>query len=370
MDSHLSDRTALFDSTTGYGIGTSLHPSSLSKVGPPLAYENLSPSKPYRDPFTLQYSSTSEIGSLWTRQPFEQFGLSDKTHKITSEGVGIKRSLGTEETTSAADSEAKLLQSFRQCIIKLLKLEGSDWLFTQNDGADEDLIDRVAAREKFHYEAETREISRLVRMGEAQYSFERKPGSALKNVERDYSHNLVSSFPNCGDGCVWRVDLIVSFGVWCIHRVLELSLMESRPELWGKYTYVLNRLQGIIDLAFSKPRTPMTPCFCLQIPAGYQQQRSSPPPFSNGGLPPPAKQGKGKITTATMLVEIIKDVEIAISCRKGRSGTAAGDVAFPKGKENLASVLKRYKRRLSSKPVGVEGGSGSRKVPTSAPYGT
>lgn len=116
-------------------------------------------------------------------------------------------------------------------------------MFTQNDGADEDLIDRVAAREKFHYEAETREINRLVRMGEAQYSFERKPGSALKNVERDYSHNLVSSFPNCGDGCVWRVDLIVSFGVWCIHRVLELSLMESRPELWGKYTYVLNRLQ-------------------------------------------------------------------------------------------------------------------------------
>ncbi|KAH7843816.1 hypothetical protein Vadar_021067 [Vaccinium darrowii] len=369
MDSHFSDRTALFDSTAGYGIGTSLHLSSLSKVGPPLAYESLSPSKPYRDPFTLQYSSSSEIGSLWTRQPFEQYGLSDKTHKISSEGVGIKRSLGTEETTSVVDSEAKLLQSFRHCIIKLLKLEGSDWLFTQNDGADEDLIDHVAAREKFHYEAETREINRLVRMGEAQYSFERKPGSALKNVERDYSHNLVSSFPNCGDGCVWRVDLIVSFGVWCIHRVLELSLMESRPELWGKYTYVLNRLQGIIDLAFSKPRTPMTPCFCLQIPAGYQQQRSSPPPFSNGGLPPPAKQGKGKITTATMLVEIIKDVEIAISYRKGRSGTAAGDVAFPKGKENLASVLKRYKRRLSSKPVGVEGGSGSRKVPTSAPYG-
>jgi hypothetical protein len=29
-------------------------------------------------------------------------------------------------------------------------------------------------------------------------------------------------------------------------------------------------------------------------------------------------------------------------------GTAAGDVAFPKGMEHLASVLKRYKRRLSS----------------------
>ena len=146
--------------------------------------------------------------------------------------------------------------------------------------------------------------------------------------------------------------------------------MESRPELWGKYTYVLNRLQGIIDLAFSKPRSPMLPCFCLQIPASHQQRSS--PPVSNGILPPAVKSVKGKCTSAAMLLEIIKDVEIAISCRKGRTGTAAGDVAFPKGKENLASVLKRYKRRLSNKPVGTHDnmGSGLRKLPTSSTYGS
>ena len=61
---------------------------------------------------------------------------------------------------------------------------------------------------------------------------------------------------------------------------------------------------------------------------------------------------------------ISKYVEIATSCRKGRTGTAAGDLAFPKEKENLASVLKRYKRRLTNKPVGVTPeGPGSRKVP-------
>jgi ethylene-insensitive protein 2 len=70
-----------------------------------------------------------------------------------------------------------------------------------------------------------------------------------------------------------------------------------------------------------------------------------------------------------MLLELIKDVEIAISSRKGRTGTAAGDVAFPKGKENLASVLKRYKRRLSSnKLVGNQDGTGSRKVASSGSY--
>jgi ethylene-insensitive protein 2 len=71
--------------------------------------------------------------------------------------------------------------------------------------------------------------------------------------------------------------------------------------------------------------------------------------------------------SGALILDIIKDVEIAISCRKGRTGTAASDVAFPKGKENLASVLKRYKRRLSNKPIDAHEGSTLRKVPTSAP---
>jgi len=124
--------------------------------------------------------------------------------------------------------------------------------------------------------------------------------------------------------------------------------------------------QGVIDPAFSKLRTPMTPCFCLQIPASHQ--RAS-PTSANGMLPPAAKPAKGKCTTAVTLLDLIKDVEMAISCRKGRTGTAAGDVAFPKGKENLASVLKRYKRRLSNKPVGMnQDGPGSRKNVTA--YGS
>lgn len=125
--------------------------------------------------------------------------------------------------------------------------------------------------------------------------------------------------------------------------------------------------QGIIEPAFSKPRSLLSPCFCLsQVPMTHLQKSS--PPLSNGMLPPTAKPGRGKCTTASMLLELVKDVEIAISSRKGRTGTAAGDVAFPKGKENLASVLKRYKRRLSNKCLGTQEGTGSRKIPASAPY--
>ncbi|KAL2554439.1 Ethylene-insensitive protein 2 [Forsythia ovata] len=360
QDYSVSGNSSQWKNQVGYGQYISrLAPvqtssSASSWAGTALGFGELSPSKVCRDAFSLQFGSSSGPRSLWYKQPYERFGVADKSPAKT------------QESATTIDLEAKLLQSFRSCILKLLKLEGSDWLFRQNDGADEDLIDSVALRERVLYEVETRGLDRKLGSGIKIDETDRKLGSGIKIDETDYMK--LPSFPHCGDGCVWRVDLVVSFGVWCIHRILDLSLMESRPELWGKYTYVLNRLQGIIDLAFSKPRSPMAPCFCLQLPVDYQQRSS--PPISNGSLPPPPKPGRGKFTTAATLLDVIKDVEIAISCRKGRTGTAAGDVAFPKGKENLASVLKRYKRRLSNKPVGSqEVLPGLQKVPTSPSQG-
>ncbi|RAL54641.1 unnamed protein product [Cuscuta campestris] len=350
-----SSQSHRLDTPVGYGhslYGQAYSRTSQTACRPP-GFDQLSPSKVCRDAFSLQISSKpGNCGvSLWSTQPFEQFGV-DKSGSFGTDGLGAMQNSSTQETSSVLNSEAKLLQSFRSCMLKLLKLEGSDWLFKQDDGADEDLISHVSARERFLYEAETREVGGRLSYGggggETQ-PINTKTGSA------DSAKFLVMSVPHCGEGCVWKMDLIVSFGIWCIHRILELSLMESRPELWGKYTYVLNRLQGIIDLAFFKPHSPMTPCFCLQIPVGHQQRHS------NGSLALPAKQSRGKCTTAPMLLELIKDIEISISSRKGRTGTAAGDVAFPKGKENLASVLKRYKRRLSNKVVSSQ--DGPRKAP-------
>lgn len=362
-DSSSADRISRWNGPPGFGPSVSktayersLHSSFGSRAGVGSAYDELASSKRYRDSFALQPSMNSDAKSLWSRQPFEQlFGVIGQHHDLEGD-LGSKHRLVLPKSTSRVDSETELLKSFRYCIMKLLKLEGCDWLFKQNGGADEDLIDRLAASEKLNFEAEINQVGHI---GDSQsFSSDRKYGSAPKVQDTELAKFLVSSVSYCGEGCIWQVDLIVSFGVWCIHRILELSLMESRPELWGKYTYVLNRLQGILDPAFSRPRSPLSPCFCLQIPV-----KSSPPP-SNGQLPPTAKPGKGKCTTASTVLEIIKDVEIAVSCRKGRTGTAAGDVAFPKGKENLASVLKRYKRRLNSSKY-VEG-TGFRKVVAAA----
>ncbi|CAN6281780.1 unnamed protein product [Urochloa humidicola] len=257
---------------------------------------------------SMQSSMNINTKSLWAQQPFEQlFGV--PSAELNKRDVNTTRgsSNTTKDDFSYAVVEAELLSSLRFCIMKLLKLEGSGWLFGQNGGCDENLINQVSQAERV----------------------------SLGKTSDDRDADDLCRVPNCGDDCIWQASLVVSFGVWCIHRVLDLSRVESRPELWGKYTYVLNRLQGIIEPAFSKPRKPLTGCACLKNAGAI-------------GKPIP-----GSFTTASAILEVIKGVEQAVAGRKGRSGTAAGDVAFPKGKENLASVLKRYKRRLSSKtPAG------------------
>ncbi|RRT72660.1 hypothetical protein B296_00009444 [Ensete ventricosum] len=124
-------------------------------------------------------------------------------------------------------------------------------------------------------------------------------------------------------------------------------------------------IQGILDLAFLKPRHPLATCLC------FEEQLKDMKTFNCSLRNISYKIGKpikGSFTTANMILEIIKDVEIAVAGRKGRTGTAAGDIAFPKGKENLASVLKRYKRRLSNKFPGAHEGTSSRKTPANSLY--
>ena len=71
-----------------------------------------------RDAFSLQYSSNSGTGSLCSRQPFEQFGVAGKLD-VGSGDHGTVQSSSAQESTSTVDLEAKLLESFRSCIVKM-----------------------------------------------------------------------------------------------------------------------------------------------------------------------------------------------------------------------------------------------------------
>ncbi|KAG1353927.1 protein ETHYLENE-INSENSITIVE 2 [Cocos nucifera] len=308
----------------------------------PSALNKLSVSKCHKSFLCQVVSPILDSESLWVKQPLENmFSSTIKASKGRKRKKVMNVLFTSKIIMSYGESEALVLQSLRVCLGKLLDLEGSSWLFTQNGGYDEKLIGLVAAAESYLW----------------------KEGTSLLNQvrcsEEEDMNDVISSVPNCGDHCTWQSGLVISFGVWCICRILELLLVEGRPELWGKYTYILNRLQGILDPAFLNPRDPLNPCQCIDHlemhTSGFEQTKES-----LVGTP---------CTTASSVLRMIKEVEGVISRRKGRSGTAAGDIAFPRGKENLASVLKRYKRRLSKKLSATNGGASapSKKACTDRP---
>lgn len=370
----------------------------------PLPFDEISPSQSHKDAFSIQ--SAPQNQSLWATQPFEQlFGSAHSpigsgraaTRSATNKSLGQNGSHMPARNlqTTSNDHEIEVLNMLRSCIRKLLKLDGSEWLFRLESGSDEDLIGTVATREKVLLDADARELHKLHTDSEQIWGANSQRSIASSNHDLASLTLTTSGVPHCGEDCVWNAELLLSFGVWCIHRVLELALMESRPELWGKYTFVLNRLQGVLDPAFSKPRVVLTSCICVisDSPDGQGRGLSKQGSLKDGGIgdvlisrslsggfPGNSYQGypqswpwgrnssicKGKGASSSIFLEIIKDVETAIGTRKGRTGTAAGDVAFPKGKENLASVLKRYKRRLGNKAPGTPA-NGSRRAPSSSP---
>jgi ethylene-insensitive protein 2 len=191
-----------------------------------------------RDVLSMQLGMNPHTKSLWAQQPFEQlFGVSSAELNRSEGNTGQRSSGITKDDSSYTECEAELLQSLRICIVKILKVEGSGWLFRQNGGCDENLIDQVAAAEKYSQETTENLLSADPRRMPSDKSLQ----PLRRNDER--AANCMHGLRNCGESCVWQGSLVVSFGVWCIRRVLDLSLVESRPELWGKYTYVLNRLQ-------------------------------------------------------------------------------------------------------------------------------
>ncbi|KAK8458913.1 hypothetical protein SEVIR_2G040900v4 [Setaria viridis] len=218
----------------------SQYANSIARPAAPLAFDELSPPKLQSDIFSAQSSMSPSARSLWAKQPFEQlFGMSSAELSKGDFNLSGRSGGMAKDDFSYKESEMKLLQSLRFCIMKLLKLEGSGGLFKQSGGRDEDLIDRVAAAERLLLQGTTE--NQLLH-GDLQ-----QPSSDQADIQ------YMRTLPNCGEDCVWRASLVVSFGVWCIRRVLDMSQVESRPELWGKYTYVLNRLQTLLSPSLGVP---------------------------------------------------------------------------------------------------------------------
>lgn len=76
----------------------------------------------------------SDTKPVFTKLPFEPFGIANVSVTAETEAVGFKESSHNQETSSVEDLEADLLSSFLLSKLKLLKLDGSEWLFRRNDG--------------------------------------------------------------------------------------------------------------------------------------------------------------------------------------------------------------------------------------------
>lgn len=198
-----------------------------------------------------------------------------------------------------------LLNSFRVCILNISEIEKADWLFQNRGGYDEKLVGLAAE---------------MVIFGDIHPSGVFCPNAIVDPDGKIF--NLCTSTLGCGDGCMWLPTLLISFGVWCISRILEVLPSAKKPLLFGKYSRVLNRLQGILDPAFLKPVQPVSICPCTKSVPVVR-------------LP----DGSQRISVEAVL-EMLMEVEATIY------GVRHAGV-YGREKKSLKSVLDRYKLRLS-----------------------
>jgi hypothetical protein len=143
--------------------------------------------------------------------------------------------------------------------------------------------------------------------------------------------------------------------------LLLMLQVEVRPELWGRYAAVLNRLQGLLADIAPEP--------------AQQQQLNRPRPAQSAlslssGRGTPAAAVCGESSSAPLrvlssvadrevllglLVGLLQQVEAAVAGRKAPGSGSSVAAAFAKGKEIFLSVVKRYRRRLLGSSTPAEG---------------
>ncbi|XP_062224449.1 uncharacterized protein LOC133922965 [Phragmites australis] len=242
----------------------------------------------------------SNSTSYWAPYPLDELNtMAVLLQKCPSPQVAQQAS-HTNIYFSYNELKGLLLNSFRGCIQSISDLEKSDWLIQHRGGYDEKLVGLAAE---------------MVIFGDIRPSGKFSPSATVDSDGKMF--NLCTSVLGCGDTCMWQPSLIISFGVWCISRIFEVLLSVKQPVFLGKYSRVLNRLQGILDPAFLNPVQPLSICPCTDTVPDLR--------FPNGSQ---------RISAEAMLKKLM-EVEASMYGKRAR------------GKKNLKSVLKRYKRWLS-----------------------
>ena len=137
------------------------------------------------------------------------------------------------------------------------------------------------------------------------------------------------------DAGALAVRQMTSFGLWCIAVLLQLSSVEPRPELWGRYVAALNPLQGVVLAA--------------QHSAGRAASASS------SARPPGGSLSDLRLSAAeaAAMQDVHKDIGALVDAAErhvrtcGSAAPKGPAAAFAAGKGNIMSVLKRYRSHVT-----------------------
>jgi hypothetical protein len=143
--------------------------------------------------------------------------------------------------------------------------------------------------------------------------------------------------------------------------LLLLLQVEVRPELWGRYAAVLNRLQGLLAHIATEPAQQQQQLHKQRpaqsaMPLSSSGRASTAPAVvdegSRAGVPVLSSAGNRELLLG-LLLGLLQQVEAAVTGKKAPGSGSSVAAAYAKGKEICLSVVKRYRRRLlgSSTPT-------------------
>jgi hypothetical protein len=145
--------------------------------------------------------------------------------------------------------------------------------------------------------------------------------------------------------------------------LLLMLQVEVRPELWGRYAAVLNRLQGLLaDIApepaqqqqqhLHRPRPAQS---ALPLSSGRASPAAAVTAESSPAPVPVLPSVADREVLPGLLLGLLQQVEAAVAGRKAPGSGGSVAAAFAKGKEICLSVVKRYRRRLLGSSTPAEG---------------
>lgn len=256
----------------------------------------------------MRRQAVGALDSFWSKY-YDLHGRPLSSLNQTGASTG---GAGTDEKSSAMFSS--VVDDFVICLGELCRVEGGHKLFEQHAGSPWDKVDQLMLEMCSLLMGDSEgghepkwQIQQLLKKAPAEHQAQMaEGGGGRQDIGCEGGSQVLLCLGKNDHQWVFDgpQDFLFVFGLWCLVRLLGLCKIEPRPELWGKYAAVLNRLQWML------PR--------------IKEQNSC---------------GSEACDQKQAIQQMLNDIEASIHGKRGPKGTAAGDVAFPKVCEDCVLMI-------------------------------